>query len=126
MSRFVTYEKNRMPQLKMRLAEMFRQMDAFGYGSRAFAAKWLMENGHQKGNPDTQKDVNRVAKKVSHILKGYVRGIHPTMHNGGVWSAEEAEHIVTLLETWLQENPDIDDMEPAARPAAASLGRGRR
>ena len=87
---------------------MFRQMDAFGYGSRAFAAKWLMENGHQKGNPDTQKDVNRVAKKVSHILKGYVRGIHPTMHNGGVWSAEEAEHIVTLLETWLQENPDID------------------
>ena len=102
----ITYKTKDLPCLEKRLEQMWDKMNRFGYGSRAIAARWLMEAGHEKGDPTVQKNVNRVAKKVAHILKGYVRGIHPTMWSGGVWNSEEAERILNLLNDWINNDPD--------------------
>lgn len=122
MGRKITYEANKIPQLERRIKAMCGQMDNMGYGSRAIAARWLMEQQYQKGDPTKQKDINRVAKKVAHILKGYVRGMHPTMHDGGVWSAEEAEFVVEMLEIWIAtRRQQVEEKQFERQPRAAIL-----
>jgi hypothetical protein len=123
MGRQITYEADKIPQLEKRLKAMQEQMNNIGYGSRAIAARWLMEQQYQKGDPTKQKDINRVAKKVAHILKGYVRGIHPTMYDGGVWSAAEAEFVVEMLEIWLsvREPVKVEQFSRCPRTAVVAV-----
>ena len=96
MSRTITYNLSKLPALKKQLEVTNEKFKLLGYGSKARAARWLIENGYQKGT-DSQ-----VAKKISHLLSGYVRGIHPKMRSGGVWRPEEAERILDLLIIWLK------------------------
>lgn len=75
------------------------------YGGHTRMAEWLIKNGHQEGS------ITHVAKKVSNILCGCVRGLHPNMRMGGVWRAEEAERIIALIGYWLMpiDNPPITE-----------------
>lgn len=97
MSRNITYPIQRLPALKERLAATSEKFKMLGYGSRSRAARWLLE---QKKEPGTME---QIAKKIANLLGGYVRGIHPTMRNGGVWRPEEAERILDLLDVWLKQ-----------------------
>ena len=96
MSRTSTYNPNKLPALKKRLEQVNARFKWLGYGSRLAAARWLIKKQHQAGTEE------QVAKKISHLLNGYVRGIHPTLRSGGVWRPEEAERIIELLEKWLK------------------------
>ena len=96
MARSSTYSPEKLPALKQRIEQVNNKFKQLGYGSRAAAAKWLIKKKHQAGSEQ------QVAKKISHLLNGYVRGIHPTLRSGGVWRPEEAERILALLERWLK------------------------
>lgn len=114
MSRTVTYNPSRLPALKQRLEHAFAQFEELGYGSRMAAAKWLIAKKHQKGS------LEQVAKKISHLLNGYVRGIHPTLRSGGVWRPEEAERILELLSRWLKSKAAAKFMPSGAKLKVAS------
>ena len=96
MARTTTYNPNKLVALKKKLESINERFKQLGYGSRAAVAKWLIKKKHETGSEE------QVAKKVSHLLNGYVRGIHPTLRSGGVWRPEEAERIIALLERWLK------------------------
>lgn len=114
MSRTVTYNPSRLPALKQRLEHTSAQFEELGYGSRMAAAKWLIAKKHQKGSPE------QVAKKISHLLNGYVRGIHPTLRSGGVWRPEEAERILELLNRWLKSKAAAKFMPSSTKSKVAS------
>lgn len=96
MARKVTYDQHKLPVLKQRLHQINLEFKKLGYGSKSHVARWLIKHGYQEG------DSIQVAKKISHLLNGYVRGIHPRLRNGGVWRPEEAERMLRLLEKWLK------------------------
>jgi len=96
MSRTITYNLSKLPALKKQLELTNEKFKLLGYGSKARVARWLIENNYQAGT------VEQVAKKISHLLTGYVRGIHPKLRSGGVWRPEEAERILALVLVWLK------------------------
>lgn len=107
MARTTTYNPNKLGALKKRLESVNERFKQLGYGSRLAVAKWLIKKKHQGGSEE------QVAKKVSHLLNGYVRGIHPTLRSGGVWRPEEAERIIALLERWLKSKAAQEFIKPA-------------
>lgn len=94
-----TYPARELDALGNRIFEVAAKLNR--YGDHMKAAKWLVANGHQDG------DVVEVAKKISNLLKGYVRGIHYKMRSGGVWRAQEADRVITLLEFYLEPRGDV-------------------
>jgi len=113
MSRTSTYNPNKLPALKKSLERVNNKFKVLGYGSRLAAAKWLIKKQHQIGTEE------QVAKKISHLLNGYVRGIHPTLRSGGVWRPEEAERILGLLEKWLKSKAAqkfVTKLKPTTQP----------
>lgn len=95
MARVRTYNPEKLPALREWLERVNERFKQLGYGSRAAAARYLIRRKHQTGSE------KQVGKKVSYLLSGYIRGIHPTLKSGGVWKPEEAERILILLERWL-------------------------